>query len=239
MSKIRLDKLICDTTALSRSEARCAIKAGRVTVCGAAIKSPEAKADPEHEMVTLDGRAVAYKKFYYIMMNKPRGVLSATEDAAQKTVLDLLPPELRSRGLFPVGRLDKDTTGLLLLTNDGEMSHKITSPRHGIKKQYLADIDADIKDEDIAAFAKGITLRDGTVCKSAALKGAGPGRCIVELSEGKYHQVKRMLAARGLKVLSLHRLTVGSLSLDVELSTGEFRELSEKEVSAIFEPSAG
>ena len=235
MSKIRLDRLISDATTLSRSEARCAIKSGRVMVCATAIKAPDAKADPELEIVTLDGRAITYKKFYYIMMNKPAGVLSATEDEAQGTVLDLLPPMLRSRGIFPVGRLDKDTTGLLVLTDDGEFSHRITSPRHGIKKQYLAQVDIDITDEDVKAFSDGITLRDGTVCRSAVLKGDGAGRCIVEISEGKYHQVRRMLAARGKKVLALHRRSVGALSLSEKLLPGEFRELSAGELEAIFE----
>ena len=168
-------------------------------------------------------------------MNKPNGVLSATEDSQQKTVIDLLPESLRKQELFPVGRLDKDTTGLLLLTNDGVFSHNIISPKHHIPKVYRAAVTGILDESDIAAFEKGIVLSDGTECMSAKLEIERPSVGLATVYEGKYHQVKRMFASRGKHVTALHRLSIGGLSLDSALKSGQFRELSEEEIRKIFE----
>ena len=168
------------------------------------------------------------------MLNKPTCVLSATEDAQARTVLDLLPPPYRRMGLFPVGRLDKDTTGLLLLTNDGDLAHRIISPKKHVPKVYLAEVDGVLDDEDIAAFAQGLRLSDGTLCLPAELVVAAPSTGRVTVYEGKYHQVKRMFAARGKHVTALHRLAVGGLTLDDSLPPGGFRELCPDELTAIF-----
>ena len=167
------------------------------------------------------------------MLHKPAGVLSATEDSRQKTVLELLPPELRRRGLSPVGRLDKDTEGLLLLTDDGELAHRLLSPKYHVDKRYYAEVDGLLGPADADAFAKGMTLDDGLVCLPAGLELCGSGACIVTLQEGKFHQVKRMLAFRGAPVRYLKRLAMGPLTLDPSLETGAFRELTAAEVSAL------
>lgn len=233
MSQLRLDKYLCDLALGSRKEVRELIRAGRVSLEGSVIRSPEQKLD-ESASVCLDGRPLVYRKLYYCMMDKPEGVLSATEDPHQKTVLDLLPPELRRMGLFPVGRLDKDTSGLLILTNDGEFSHRVTAPRSGIFKRYLALIDGEIDEKDAAAFHEGLVLRDGTRCLPADLEPAGEARCIVTVQEGKYHQVKRMLAARGKPVQRLRRLSIGALELDESLGPGGFREIGKSELCTVF-----
>lgn len=164
------------------------------------------------------------------MLHKPAGVLSATEDRSQPTVLDLLPPEMKRRGLFPVGRLDKDTTGLLLLTDDGPLAHGLLSPKKHVDKVYLARVDGQVDGADAAALAAGLTLGDGTVCLPAGLEPLGDGStCLVTLQEGKYHQVKRMLAARGKPVLTLHRLRMGPLTLDEGLKPGKWRFLTPRE----------
>lgn len=232
MAVIRLDKLLSESGAATRSEARSFIKQGKVFVDGHPVKSFDMKLDPALATVTVDGRVLSYQKFRYVMMNKPAGVISATEDSAQETAVGLLPPVLQRQGLFPAGRLDKDTTGLLILTNDGDFAHRLMSPRHKLEKVYLARVDKEIEKEDIEAFLSGITLADGTQCLPARLEAAGEDLCRVSICEGKYHQVKRMLASRGKKVLSLHRLSVGPLCLDETLSPGQFRELSQDELEA-------
>ena len=172
--------------------------------------------------------------FVYVMLYKPEGLLSATEDRRQKTVLDLLPKELRRRGLFPVGRLDKDTTGLLLLTDDGALAHALLSPKKHVDKVYLARVEGRVDRSDISALAEGMTLGDGTRCLPAGLEPLGDGsQCRVTLREGKYHQVKRMLAARGKPVLTLKRLSMGGLALDEELKPGEWRFLTKEEGAAL------
>ena len=167
------------------------------------------------------------------MLNKPAGVLSATDDGRQKTVLDLVTPEMRKIGLFPVGRLDKDTTGLLLLTNDGEFAHRVISPRSGIVKVYHARTEAPVDEADITAFKEGLTLGDGTKCLPAGLKLLPDGSCLVEVMEGKYHQVKRMLSSRGKPVTELKRLSIGGLKLDKALLPGSFRALEENELCSV------
>ena len=237
MPQLRLDKIICDAGLASRSEARRMIADGRASVNGTAVKTADAKFDPETADIRLDGVPVCAHALRYFMLNKPDGVLSATEDPAQKTVLDLLPPELRHLGLFPVGRLDKDTTGLLILSNDGALCHEATSPRHHVDKVYAFTVDGMLTQEDAEALAAGVELRDGTVCRSAQLTidPDEPTRGTLAISEGKYHQVKRMLAARGKHVLMLERLSMGGLTLDPALAPGACRELTETETALLLQ----
>ena len=230
---MRLDKLLSECGVASRKEIRQLIRSGRVSVDGAAAASPEMKLDPYKALVCLDGTKIEYAKYHYYMMNKPAGVLSATDDGRQKTVLDLVTPEMRKIGLFPVGRLDKDTTGLLILTNDGEFAHRVISPRSGIVKVYHARTEAPVDEADITAFKEGLTLGDGTKCLPAGLKRLPDGSCLVEVMEGKYHQVKRMLASRGKPVTELKRLSIGGLKLDKALLPGDFRALEENELCSV------
>ena len=226
----RIDKLLSATGRWSRKEVKELVRQGRVLDGGRAVLRPEEKGDPAALCLTVDGVPVDCSPFVYVMLNKPEGVLSATEDGQQPTVLDLLPPELRQRGLFPVGRLDKDTTGLLLLTDDGDLAHRLLSPRKHVDKVYRAQVDEVVVSEDIEALAAGLTLADGTRCLPAGLKPLADGRsCLVTLREGKYHQVKRMLAARGKPVRALHRLSMGPLTLDGELKPGKWRFLTLQE----------
>lgn len=226
----RIDKLLCSTGRWSRREVKDLVRQGRVAADGRTVLRPEEKADPENVRLTVDGAEVICAPFVYVMLHKPAGVLSATEDRSQSTVLDLLPPELKRRGLFPVGRLDKDTTGLLLLTDDGPLAHGLLSPKKHVDKVYLARVEGRVDGADAAALAAGLTLGDGTVCLPAGLEPLGDGSaCLVTLREGKYHQVKRMLAARGKPVLTLHRLRMGPLTLDEGLKPGKWRFLTPRE----------
>lgn len=235
MAEVRLDKLISDTGSASRREAKELVKAGRVRIDMRIASSADQKLDPDLSTVYIDGVPLDYKKNRYIMMNKPNGVLSATEDAGQQTVVDLLPESLKRQELFPVGRLDKDTTGLLLLTNDGGFSHSIITPKKHVAKVYRAAVTGILDESDIKAFEEGIILADGTECMSAKLEIERPSVGLATVYEGKYHQVKRMFAARGKHVTALHRLSIGGLSLDPELKPGQFRELTEEEKGKIFE----
>ncbi len=229
----RMDKLLSDTGRWSRKEAKELIRKGQVLVNGKTVRKPEEKADPEQAQVTVCGEVVPWQAKCYLLLHKPAGVLTATEDRRQKTVLELLPQPYRKLGVAPVGRLDKDTTGLLLLTNDGALTHQLISPKYHVPKVYLAEINGTVDDADAAAFAQGMTLEDGTVCLPAELEPLGAGRCQVTLYEGKYHQVKRMLAARGKPVQALHRQTFGPLSLEPELLPGQCRLLTEEEICAL------
>lgn len=233
MPLMRLDKLLSETTAYSRSQLKQIIKNGGVTVDGRSVTVPEAKLDPETAVVTLNGETVRYRKFCYYMLNKPAGILSATDDKKQKTVIDLFPPEIRKRNIFPVGRLDKDTTGLLIITDDGDFAHRVISPKSGIIKTYHAQTTEPVSSEDIDAFRKGIVLADGTQCLPAELEALPDGSCLVRVTEGKYHQVKRMLASRGKPVTALKRLSIGGLKLDESLKSGEFREIGENELCIV------
>ncbi len=236
MSLERLDKLLCSTGRWSRKEVKEMIRQGRVQIDGRAAGRPEEKLDRMSACLAVDGAEVDCSPFAYVMLHKPAGLLSATEDKSQPTVLDLLPPELKRRGLFPVGRLDRDTTGLLLLTDDGDLAHQLLSPRKHVDKVYLAEVDGKIDREDAAAMAAGMVLPDGQHCLPAGLEPLGDGAsCLVTLREGKYHQVKRMLAARGKPVLTLHRLSMGPLALDEGLKPGEWRFLTEKERNKLYE----
>ena len=230
---LRLDKILADTGLYSRKEARDLIRAGRVRADGVPVSGPETRLDPDAAALTVDGAPLPVSRFHYFMLHKPDGVLSATEDRRQPTVLDLLGPAERRMGLFPVGRLDKDTTGLLLLTDDGPLGHRLLSPKYHVPKVYLARIAGRVGEADIAAFAAGMTLEDGTQCRSAVLEDLGEGLARVTLREGKYHQVKRMLAARGKPVASLHRERFGPLALDGALRPGCYRALTLEELQAL------
>ena len=229
----RLDKVLAGTGRWSRREVKELIRQCRVTVDGRPASSPEEKVDPAAAKILVDGETVTWEQYVYIMLNKPAGLLSATEDSRQNTVLDLLPGELRRRGLAPVGRLDKDTEGLLLLTDDGELTHRLLSPKYHVDKVYFARVAGELTEADVAAFAAGITLGDGLVCRPAGLEILSADTCLVTLQEGKFHQVKRMLASRGKPVLHLKRLSMGALQLDDGLLPGQFRRLTGEEIRVL------
>lgn len=230
----RLDKLLAGTGKWSRREVKALVRQGLVRVDGRLAASAEDKLDPAAAIITVAGETVALHRFTYVLLHKPAGVLTATEDRKQPTVLDLLPPELRRIGLAPVGRLDKDTEGLLLLTNDGELAHRLLSPKYHVDKRYLARVDGELSAADTEAFARGMTLGDGLECLPAGLEVLPDRVCIVTLREGKFHQVKRMLAARGAPVLYLKRLSMGPLTLDDSLAAGAYRLLRAEEISALY-----
>lgn len=231
----RLDKVISATGKKSRREVKDMVRQGRILVNGKIVAAADMKVDPLLAEILLDGEPLCYEKFTYIMLHKPAGVLSAVEDRKQKTVLDLLPSELQKRGLSPVGRLDKDTEGLLLLTNDGELTHKLLSPKYHVDKVYYAKVDGCLERADIEAFAAGMTLGDGLECLPAGLEILSDSEALVTLHEGKFHQVKRMLAARGKPVLYLKRLRMGPLYLDENLPCGAYRPLHEEEIKSLRE----
>ena len=230
----RLDKLLAGTGKWSRREVKALVRLGLVRVDGRLAASAEDKLDPAAAIITVAGETISLCRFTYVMLHKPAGVLTATEDRKQPTVLDLLPPELRRIGLAPVGRLDKDTEGLLLLTNDGELAHRLLSPKYHVDKRYLARVDGELSAADAEAFARGMTLGDGLECLPAGLEVLPDRVCVVTLREGKFHQVKRMLAARGAPVLYLKRLSMGPLTLDDSLAAGAYRLLRAEEISALY-----
>ncbi len=234
MGTIRLDKCLADQGLASRKELREIIRSGRVRVDGQTETHPERRLDPDAVSITLDGVPVGYRRFHYYMMDKPVGVVTATEDTRQQTVLDLLPTDLKRLGLFPVGRLDKDTSGLLLLTNDGEFAHRVISPKSCVKKRYYAEVEGEADEKDVLAFSQGIVLRDGTQCLPAQLELLGGGCCVVTVMEGKYHQVRRMLASRGKPVLTLRRLSIGGLRLPEGLEPGAVLALDESDLCTLF-----
>lgn len=229
----RLDKALSGTGRWSRREVKELVRRGRVLLDGVPAASPEQKIDPETADIRVDGETVSCRRFTYVLLHKPAGVLSAVEDSRQRTVLDLLPQELKRQGLSPVGRLDKDTEGLLLLTDDGELAHRLLSPKYHVDKRYFARVDGPLDQADVDAFAAGMTLGDGLMCLPAGLEPLAEGTCIVTLREGKFHQVKRMLAARGAPVLYLKRLSMGPLTLDAELPIGGWRELTAEETASL------
>jgi len=229
----RLDKIITGSGHYSRSEARALINGGRVSVGAAVAGSASDKYDPDSDRVLVDGAPLEYKKFRYVVMNKPVGYVSSTADRREKTVIDLLDDKYAKLGLFPAGRLDKDASGLLLLTNDGWLAHKITSPAGKIGKRYFLRTAVDVIDGDIMAFSEGLTLGDGTKCLPAILEPAAGG-AFVTVFEGKYHQVKRMMAAIGKPVVSLKRVSIGGLELDGDLAPGQYRELTDEMVTILY-----
>ena len=228
----RLDKFLCDSGAGTRSQVKVILKMGRVTVDGKVEKDNSRKIDPETQMITLDGEVLGGKRRVVVMLNKPAGFVTATEDPVEKTVMELLPPEMKHLDLKPVGRLDKATEGLLLFTNDGELLHRLISPKKEVPKIYYARHEGQAEQTDVDAFAAGLTLRDGTVCLPAVLQPLGPGESLVTVCEGKYHQVRRMMASRNMTVLYLERRQEGALTLG-DLPRGQVRELTEAEIDSL------
>ncbi len=225
----RLDKLLAGTGRWSRKEVKELVLRGRVRANGELVRRPEEKYDAD-AVIAVDGEEIYVGGLYYIMLHKPGGYISATDDPRQKTVLELLPEHLRRVGLFPAGRLDKDTEGLLLLTNDGALAHELLSPKKHVDKTYFVRVDGQLDGDDVTAFEAGMTLADGYTCLSAGLELLEESdEALVTLREGKYHQIKRMLAARGKPVVYLKRLTMGPLVLDKTLELGQWRELTQQE----------
>lgn len=229
----RLDKILAATGRWSRREVKELVRQGQVQIDGQTASAPEQKIDPDTADIRVDGEAVGYRRYTYILLHKPAGVLSAVEDRRQETVLDLLPPELKKQGLAPVGRLDKDTEGLLLLTNDGELTHRLLSPRYHVDKVYYARTQGTPTAADAARFAAGFTLPDGLRCLPAELNVCGENQVLLTLREGKFHQAKRMLAACGTPVVYLKRLSMGPLTLENALGAGEFRHLTQGEIDEL------
>ncbi|MED4956592.1 pseudouridine synthase [Paenibacillus macerans] len=238
----RLDKILGNLGYGSRAEIKKLVKQGRVTRNGAVVKDSGAQCDPFGDVIELDGERIVYREFVYLMLHKPTGVISATEDLRQQTVLDLLPAEFRVFDPFPVGRLDKDTEGLLLLTNDGQLAHDLLSPRKHVPKTYEAIVDGQVGDPEAERFKQGVELDDGYITLPAELDvlerntladGTLTSRIRLTISEGKFHQVKRMFEAVGSKVTYLKRISMGPLVLDEALPKGAFRELTEAELAAL------
>ncbi|MDZ5472582.1 pseudouridine synthase [Bacillus sp. 31A1R] len=235
---MRIDKMLANLGFGSRKEVKSLLKNGVVKVNETVIKDPKHHVDTENDTVTLNGEVIEYKEFIYLMMNKPPGVISATEDTRDETVIDLLEIEDSVFNPFPVGRLDKDTEGLLLITNDGQLSHRLLSPKKHVPKTYFAVINSEVTEDDVMAFKEGVTLDDGYETKPGELKILKSGiTSDIELTitEGKFHQVKRMFEAVGKKVIYLKRLTMGPLALDETLELGEYRELTEEEVQMLMD----
>ena len=230
----RLDKILISLGTGSRKEVHKIIHSKRVSVDGEIITKPDFKLDAENSAVTLDGQVLNIKKHIYIMLNKPAGFVSATEDKLNRTVLELVPENLWRNGLFPAGRLDKDTEGLMIITNDGDFAHKMLSPKNHVFKTYLAKLDKTPSGDDVKAFEKGIILDDGTSLLPSVLEVVSERKARVKIREGKFHQVKKMFAARGMKVLYLKREKIGGLSLDSKLPKGGCRELTNTEKESVF-----
>ena len=228
----RLDKFLCDSGAGTRSQVKLLLKAGRVTVDGRVEKDNSKKIDPDRQVITLDGEILGGKRRTVIMLNKPAGFVTATEDPVERTVMELRHPEMKQVDLKPVGRLDKATEGLLLFTNDGDLLHRLISPKKEVPKVYYARHEGAAGEEDIQAFAAGLTLRDGTLCLPAKLEPIGAGESLITVCEGKYHQVRRMMASRNMTVTYLERRMEGSLTLG-DLPRGQVRELTEEEIAAL------
>ena len=228
----RLDKFLCDCGVGTRSQVKIILKSGRVTVDGTVERDNSRKIDLAAQTVCLDGTVLGGMRRIVAMLNKPAGFVTATEDKTEKTVMELLPPELRVMDVKPVGRLDKATEGLLLFTNDGDLLHRLISPKKEVPKVYYARHEGTAGDGDIAAFAQGLTLRDGTVCLPAKLEPLGPGESLITVCEGKYHQVRRMMAAREMTVLYLERRQEGPLTLG-GLPRGKVRELTAEELALL------
>lgn len=233
---MRLDKFISTTTTLSRAEAKKIIKKG-ILINDILIKSPDYKVDEFNDQVIVSGNRLVYRKYIYIMMNKPKNTVSATEDAIERTVVDILRDEDRIYKVFPVGRLDKDTEGLMLLTNDGELAHKLISPKKDVVKKYYVEVSGELKNEHLQIVKEGLTLEDGYRCKPARLEildsSEGNSKANIFITEGKFHQVKRMMKSLGATVTYLKRLSIGNLKLDENLKLGEYRYLTDDELNKL------
>jgi len=228
----RLDKFLCDSGAGTRSQVKVILKAGRVTVDGKPEKDGSRKIDPRTQTICLDGEPLTGKRRVVLMLNKPAGFVTATEDPVERTVMELLPAQYRHLELKPVGRLDKATEGLLLFTNDGDLLHRLISPKKEVPKVYYARHEGTAGEGDIAAFSSGMELRDGTVCLPAKLEPLGAGESLITVCEGKYHQVRRMMAARNMTVTYLERRQEGTLTLGT-LPRGQVRELTDIELRSL------
>ena len=228
----RLDKFLCDCGVGTRSQVKMILKAGRVSVDGRPERDNGRKIDPQRQIIALDGETLRAAGTVVIMLNKPEGYVTATEDARERTVMELLPTQYRHLDLKPIGRLDKATEGLLLFTNDGDLLHRLISPKKEVPKVYYARHEGTADREDVQAFSDGLTLADGTRCLPAKLEPLGAGESLVTVCEGKYHQVRRMMAARGMHVAYLERRQEGSLTLG-ELPRGEVRELTQEEIASL------
>lgn len=231
--KQRLDRFVSNQLNISRSEVKTHIRRGKVSVSGRVERDPSLIIDVSAAVVEYNGAKIEYKKNVYIIMNKPKGVLSASNDKSRETVVDLVPSELRRTTLFPVGRLDKDTTGLLIITDDGEFAHNCIAPKKGISKVYEALLDGPITPEMPDKFMSGVILADGTPCKSAKLQDLGDNRVRITITEGKYHQIKRMFGVFDLGVNELHRVSIGDLVLPEHLKEGECEEISAGNIKKI------
>ncbi|MBO5745624.1 MAG: rRNA pseudouridine synthase [Clostridia bacterium] len=231
----RIDKVVATGFGCSRKDSRGVILRGRVLVDGIICRDISMKVDPDTNLITVDGNDISFKKNVYIMINKPKGILSASNDKSRETVVDLVKNDFPRDGLFPVGRLDKDTTGLLIITDDGDFGHKVISPKSGIEKEYIVTLDKPVTDADIAVLEKGVTLADGTVCRPAVVKPY-KGRTVVSttITEGKYHEIKRMFGVVGIGVNELSRIRIGKLVLDVQLDQGQYREISDEELALVW-----
>ncbi len=228
----RLDKFLCDSGAGTRSQVKVILKQGRVTVDGKVEKDNSRKIDPAKNQVCLDGEMLGGMRRVVLMLNKPAGYVTATEDKTERTVMELLPQEYRHMDVKPVGRLDKATEGLLLFTNDGDLLHRLISPKKEVPKVYYAKHEGTAGEADVEAFATGLTLRDGTACLPAKLEPLGPGESLITVCEGKYHQVRRMMASRNMTVLYLERRQEDFLTLG-DLPRGEIRELTGEELEEL------
>lgn len=231
---MRLDKFISSQLNISRKDARAAILRGRAAVDGTTVRAADFKIDENADSVTFDGQALSYKKHIYIIMNKPRGVLSASDDKRQPTVIDIIPEKLRRNGLFPVGRLDKDTTGLLIITDDGDFAHRVLSPKKEIFKTYIAVLDGEITPDMPEKFLNGIVLADGTKCRKAFLRRLDKNTAEIKICEGKFHQIKRMFGTVGLGVNALERTAVGNFYLPEDLPQGACSETDSEALESIF-----
>ncbi|MBQ8203491.1 MAG: rRNA pseudouridine synthase [Clostridia bacterium] len=229
MQKQRLDKFISNQLNISRKDVRTALKRGQATVNGRIEKDAAFTVDTDADVIIFEGKEISYKKYIYILMNKPKGVLSASNDKSRETVVDLVPAELKRAGLFPVGRLDRDTTGLLIITDNGEFAHNCISPKKMISKSYIASLDGEVTEEMCEIFGQGVTLKDGTKCKPAKLYPLDSNKARIIITEGKYHQIKRMFGTVGLGVNELHRESIGGLALPQSLEEGKCIEIAEKE----------
>ncbi|AEF16124.1 pseudouridine synthase Rsu [Thermoanaerobacterium xylanolyticum LX-11] len=236
MSKMRIDKLLSNMGYGSRKEIKNFIKECLVAINDVIIDDPGFTVQPDKDVITFRNEKVSYKEYIYIMMNKPKGVICATYDPSERTVVDLLPHHIKSRKVFPAGRLDKDTEGLLLITNDGELSHKLLSPKKHVFKKYYAEVLGFIDEDDASLFSEGILLDDGYKTMPATLEIISSGnisKVYISIREGKYHQIKRMFEAIDSKVIYLKRLSIGKLKLDENLKEGEWRELNEEEIKLL------
>jgi len=234
MATLRLDKLLCELGTGSRTEIKAMAKKGRICVDGAVVKDTSFKVDPEVNVITVDGVAVSYTSFEYIMLNKPAGYISATQDGRQKTVLELINDNIRN-DLFPAGRLDIDTEGLLLLTNDGALSHRLLSPKHHVDKTYYVEVDSEFPADAADRIAEGIYCDEELTALPGTLEIIDDRKAHLTIHEGKFHQVKRMMKALGCEVTYLKRVSMGPLKLDEKLNVGEYRYLTDEEYKKLKE----